>query len=133
MARAVEHLSDEECLELLAGAVIGRVVLVQEHDIEVFPVNFLVHDGAILFRTAPGTKLEAIAHHPRVAFEVDAFGAKEAWSVIAWGAADRLAFDDEIVASGVTELVSWFPTDADNFVRITPTRLSGRRFRRADA
>ncbi len=133
MEHAAEILSDDACWDLLNRAEVGRVVFAEDDDIEVFPVNFAVGGRSILFRTAPGSKLELVGRHPRVAFEVDEHSKAEAWSVIAWGVAERLSFDDEIEHSGVLSLVSWTPDEKYNYVRITPDRLSGRRFRRADA
>ena len=133
MEHAAEILSDEACWDLLNRAEVGRVVFAEDDDIEVFPVNFAVGGRSILFRTAPGSKLELVGRHPHVAFEVDEHSDDEAWSVIAWGVAERLSFDDEIEHSGVLSLVSWTPDEKYNYVRITPDRLSGRRFRRADA
>ena len=120
----VERLSDAECWALLGGAAIGRLVFADGDDIEIFPVNFLAHERTILFRSAPGSKLEAVASHPRVAFEVDEHGPIWVWSVIVWGRADRLVRDDEIESSGVLDLVSWSPDEKLNYVRITPDRIS---------
>jgi nitroimidazol reductase NimA-like FMN-containing flavoprotein (pyridoxamine 5'-phosphate oxidase superfamily) len=124
----VETLSDDECWALLTGAVIGRLVFADGDELEVFPVNFMVHDRTILFRTAPGSKLEAIGSRPNVAFEVDEHGPIWVWSVIVRGRAERMSRDDEIESSGVLDLESWSPDEKYNYVRITPTRLSGRRF-----
>jgi hypothetical protein len=40
-----------------------------------------------------------------------------------------MAWDDEIETSGVLDLASWNPQEKNNYVRITPTGISGRRFR----
>ncbi|MBN9139654.1 MAG: pyridoxamine 5'-phosphate oxidase family protein [Micrococcales bacterium] len=133
MEHAAEELDVDTCWDLLAEEPIGRVVFVDGDDIEVFPVNFSIGGRSILFRSAPGTKLELVAEHPHVAFEVDHHSDAAAWSVILWGVAERLGFDDEIEHSGVLGLVSWSPNEKYNYVRITPDRVSGRRFRRADA
>ena len=133
MQHGAEALDEETCWELLAEAEVGRVVFVDGDDIEVFPVNFSLGGRSILFRTAPGSKLERVGHHPRVAFEVDEHDDETAWSVIVWGEASRMSFDDEIEASGILGLVAWSPDEAFNYVRITPDRVSGRRFTRADA
>ena len=132
MQRDAEILDENTCWELLAGAAIGRVVFTEGDDIEVFPVNFSLGGRTVLFRSAPGSKLALVAEHPRVAFEADAYTDEDAWSVILWGTAERLAFDDEIEHSGILGLVSWNPDEKFNYVRITPDRVSGRRFRRAD-
>ena len=39
--------------------------------IDLFPVNYLAHDGALYFRSAPGSKLAQITANRKVAFEVD--------------------------------------------------------------
>ncbi len=130
MEHGAQELDVDTCWDLLADAEIGRVIFAEDDDIEVFPVNFSVGGRSVLFRSAPGTKLELVAEHPRVAFEVDAHSDDEAWSVILWGVAERLGFDEEIEHSGVLGLVSWSPDEKFNYVRITPERVSGRRFRR---
>ena len=130
MEHGAETLDVETCWELLADERIGRVVFAEGEDIEVFPVNFSVGGRSVLFRSAPGTKLELVAGRPRVAFEVDHHSDEVAWSVILWGTAERLGADDEIEHSGVLGLVSWTPDEKHNYVRITPDRVSGRRFRR---
>ena len=130
MKHGAEILDTDTCWDLLAEAEIGRVVFTDDDDIEVFPVNFSIGGRSILFRSAPGSKLELVAGRPRVAFEVDHHDDDIAWSVILWGTAERLEFDDEIEHSGVLGLVSWTPDEKFNYVRITPDRVSGRRFRR---
>jgi nitroimidazol reductase NimA-like FMN-containing flavoprotein (pyridoxamine 5'-phosphate oxidase superfamily) len=129
----VEQLDHEACWELLADAEIGRVAFASETDIEVFPVNFLVHERTILFRSAPGTKLALVLERPRAAFEADGVTPTRAWSVVVHGRAERLSADDDIEASGVLDLATFAPGEKDNFVRIVPDRVTGRRFRRADA
>jgi len=130
MRHGAEVLDEETCWDLLATAEVGRVVFTEGDEIEVFPVNFALGGRSILFRSAPGSKLELVAHHPQVAFEVDEHDDEHAWSVILWGAAERMSFDDEIESSGVLSLVSWTPDEKYNYVRITPERVSGRRFGR---
>ncbi|MFT4029150.1 MAG: pyridoxamine 5'-phosphate oxidase family protein [Protaetiibacter sp.] len=133
MEHAAETLDIDTCWELLAEEQLGRVIFVEGDDVEVFPVNFSLGGHSILFRSAPGTKLELVAERPRVAFEVDHRSDTEAWSVILWGAAERLSFDDEIEHSGVLGLVSWSSDEKFNYVRITPDRVSGRRFQRGNS
>lgn len=132
MMHGAEELDVATCWDLLAEERIGRVVFAEGDDIEVFPVNFAVGGRSILFRSAPGTKLALVAAHPRVAFEVDHHTDAEVWSVIVWGVAERLGFDQEIEHSGVLGLISWAPDEKYNYVRITPDRVSGRRFTRTE-
>ena len=93
-----------------------------------FPLNYTVHDGSIYIRSAPGSKLMAIAVHPVAAFEIDGEDDGFHWSVVLRGGARRLAFDKEILESGVKALVSSSPTAKYNYVCVTPSSVSGRRF-----
>jgi len=128
-APGVRTLTDDACWELLRGESLGRLAVVAADGVDVFPVNYLVDRGTILFRTAPGTKLADLADEPIVAFEVDGADDRHRWSVVVRGVARRLDADDEIEGSGVLALATLTPTPKFNYVRITPRVVSGRRFR----
>jgi nitroimidazol reductase NimA-like FMN-containing flavoprotein (pyridoxamine 5'-phosphate oxidase superfamily) len=113
---------------LLAGENLGRLAVRDGEGTDIFPINFLVTDRTVYFRSAPGSKLMELTRHPLVAFEVDGVTASAPWSVVVKGEAARLSNDEEILASGVKELHSATPTDKWNYVRITPSAISGRRF-----
>ncbi|MEJ1155249.1 pyridoxamine 5'-phosphate oxidase family protein [Microbacterium marmarense] len=127
----VEKLSAATCWELLGRAQLGRLALAVHGEIDIFPVNFVVHEGSLLFRTAPGTKLFELTVNPRVAFEVDEFDDGVAASVVVKGEAERVEAQDEVDEADALELKPWIPTLKYRWVRITPTSLSGRRFVRA--
>lgn len=122
-------LGPDACWELLRSSSLGRLAVVAEDGVDVFPVNYLVSGAEVLFRSAPGSKLADIAHDPRVAFEVDGADDRHRWSVVLRGVARRLDADDDIVGSGVIDLATLTSTAKDNYVRITPRVVSGRRFR----
>ena len=65
-------LSFDDCWELLASAVIGRLALVVDGHPEIFPVNFVVERRSVVFRTGAGTKLWQSAKDERMA--ADALG-----------------------------------------------------------
>ncbi len=94
---------------------------------EIFPVNYLVRDETILFRSATGAKLTALMERPEVAFEIDGEDSRWHWSVVVHGRAELIHGDVEITRSGVLELVSWSPTDRFNYLRLTPEFVTGRR------
>lgn len=129
IAPRVHTLSDDACWELLRTASMGRLAVVAADGVDMFPVNYLVERGTILFRSAPGTKLLDIAGEPSVAFEVDGADDRYRWSVVVRGVARRLDADDEIEGSGVLGLVTLTTTPKFNYVRIIPRVISGRRFR----
>ncbi|MGN8551350.1 UNVERIFIED_CONTAM: pyridoxamine 5'-phosphate oxidase family protein [Microbacterium sp. SLM126] len=129
----VEELETAHCWRLLEAAKVGRLAI-EGHDgrPDVFPVNYLVHDGNLFVRSAPGTKLRSIAKHPAVAFEIDGETTNYHWSVVVHAVAHRIDVDADIEASGVLELISASPTAKDNFIRLTPQSVTGRRFRKRD-
>jgi nitroimidazol reductase NimA-like FMN-containing flavoprotein (pyridoxamine 5'-phosphate oxidase superfamily) len=125
---SVRSLDPDECWRLLADHDLGRFAVREGDGVDVFPVNYLVHDRAVYFRSAPGSKLIDLTRAPVVAFEIDGQHAHHVWSVIIHGVATRLGSDAEIEESGIQNLVAWYPTAKFNYVRITPSSLTGRNF-----
>jgi nitroimidazol reductase NimA-like FMN-containing flavoprotein (pyridoxamine 5'-phosphate oxidase superfamily) len=125
----LELLSDDEAQRLLAGGEVGRVGITIGALPAIFPVNYRLVDGAILFRTAPGSKMAAAAAGAVVAFEVDDFGLwdRSGWSVLAVGRAELV--DDPSVrgAADAAGLEPFADGDRTALVRIEPTFVSGRR------
>jgi uncharacterized protein len=124
------ELSADECWAVLAEQTLGRIAVSAAGSVDIFPVNYVAHDGAVLFRTAPGTKLLELAINDRVAFEVDGHTEGEAWSVVLKGHAERLERQSEIDAADALPLSPWLPTLKYRWVRIRPGELTGRRFAR---
>ena len=124
-------LTPEESLELLATQTFGRLVVQRSDDIDLFPLNYAVHDGKIYFRTAEGTKLFSVRLDHEVLFEADHVDheAHEAWSVIIKGSARPLVSSAETLAAEDYGLEPWLPSFKYNFVEITPRDISGRKFR----
>jgi hypothetical protein len=98
--------------------------------VDIFPVNYIVHEGQILFKTAEGSKLASIMAHHEVAFEIDGYDPQtnEAWSVVMSGLARVLSHDDELDAAEGLPLFPWNTAPKNRFVAIDPTGVSGRRF-----
>jgi nitroimidazol reductase NimA-like FMN-containing flavoprotein (pyridoxamine 5'-phosphate oxidase superfamily) len=134
----LEELDEAECLRLIAPGGIGRLVFAGRYDLTVLPVNYKLHNGAILFRTAAHSTTDedlrtGIAHAEyRVAFEIDDFdpAVREGWSVLVQGPAhhiDSEAERAEVQAAGVEP---WPDGGREHFISITPARITGRRIRR---
>ena len=123
-------LSEEQCWERLSQMELGRLVTHVGDILDIFPVNYVVDGGGLLFRTGQGSKLFELTINDEVLFEVDDHTETEAWSVIVRGHAHPLeAFADVERADGLA-LTPWIPTLKYIYVRIEPTRISGRAFRR---
>lgn len=130
----IQNLSDEESLELLATKTFGRLVVRRKDDMDLFPLNYVVHEGAIYFRTAEGSKLFSLTLNDDVLFEADNVDseAEEAWSVIVKGSARALQSNDEIAKADELPLKPWLPTLKYNYVVVTPSDISGRKFHLGD-
>lgn len=130
----VEELDAHECWAFLRGVSVGRLaVWVTDHP-DIFPINYAVDHGTLVFRTGLGTKLEAALGETPVAFEADGVdpGSGIAWSVVAKGNAARIDSIDEVLESFSIMLFPWQSERKDTFIRIAPTSLTGRRFTVAD-
>jgi nitroimidazol reductase NimA-like FMN-containing flavoprotein (pyridoxamine 5'-phosphate oxidase superfamily) len=134
----LEHLDEAACLRLIAPGGIGRIAYTGQYDLTVLPVNYKVHEGAILFRTSEDSLTAADLRtgiqrsEYRVAFEIDDFDlqAREGWSVLIQGPAHHLDSADERASALAAGVEPW-PGDArDHFIRITPARITGRRIQR---
>lgn len=126
----VQVLSEQECWERLSENTLGRLVLLAAGEIDVFPVNYVVTDGRLYLRTAPGTKLLELTVHPEVVFEIDHVDEVSAYSVVAKGVAEELQHQVEIYRADSLPLVPFLPTLKYRWVSIRPRVLSGRAFRR---
>ena len=123
-------LATHECWRSLRSSSIGRLAVVGSTGPEVFPVNYLPEDGTLIFRTGPGTKLDALLQGGAVALEADGLNSYGtiAWSVVVKGRPEAVAeseLDRETVDQGASP---WEPGAKDHLFRITPTEISGRRF-----
>lgn len=132
--RIIEELSPDECLKLISPGGIGRIAYVGRFGPAVLPVNYKVQGGAIVFRTAENSPLDEdlrtgiTGADYKVAFEIDDIdlAGRRGWSVLIQGPAHHVtgAEQDAVRAAGVE---SWAPGDRELFVRIVPTRITGRR------
>ena len=124
-----QELTKQECFELLAGQHLGRVVLVDDRGPLALPVNYVVDQHSVLFRTDAGTKLEVTSRGSRVAFEVDATDAatRTGWSVLVRGEAIEVTDLAELAQVRQLPLSPWVPGPKTRYVRILPAVLTGRR------
>ncbi|WP_426297658.1 pyridoxamine 5'-phosphate oxidase family protein [Arthrobacter sp. R-11] len=123
-------LDAAESWDLLAGSELGRLAVSVGDQPEIFPINYLAHDGVVLFRTAQGSKLVSLTINRNVALETDGYTDNAAWSVIVKGTARALQHEVDIETAKKLPLHSWIPTIKYIFVEITPQQISGRRFAR---
>jgi nitroimidazol reductase NimA-like FMN-containing flavoprotein (pyridoxamine 5'-phosphate oxidase superfamily) len=121
----LEIIDPAECDILLRGRTLGRVGLKIADEIMVLPVFYAVVDHDIVFRTDPGTKLDAALMGTRVAFEVD--GTAPGWSVMVSGHARLIKNSDEQQHARARLGDDWPAGERDHLVAIAIERISGRR------
>ena len=90
----IRTLTEAECFELLAVAVVGRIGFVSQDGVQIIPMNYrLGADHQIFMKTAPGSALAQLAEKDaQVVFEVDyhADDFRIAWSVLMNGTIGQL-------------------------------------------
>lgn len=126
---AIQRLSRDECVQLLASRRFGRFAYVESaRALDVVPVNYVSRsDGSVVFRSGPGPKLSAADRKDVVAFQVDHIDddSHTGWSVLVVGRARRLSHGE------VRELYDlpqpWANGPRYQFVLVQPTRIEGRR------
>jgi uncharacterized protein len=125
----IEELTRAECFGLLAGRTLGRVAVVDDYGPVVFPVNFVLDRHTVVFRTEPGTKLQAAERGSRVCFEADGTDAagRADWSVIVRGEITEVTDPAELARLHALPLRMRAPGARDHYVRILPAVLTGRR------
>lgn len=89
------EMSKEECEDMLAKSMVGRVGLSAGDRPYLVPMSYVYAGGAILLHSGlRGRKLDMARDNPRVAFEVDSVERGRWKSVIVFGKA-RLSTDPE--------------------------------------
>ena len=124
-----EVLTDEECRELLGARTVGRIGFVGPDGPEILPVNYVLHGGAVMFRTAPYNIVAASVRGQRVAFEVDELDdfLQGGWSVLVVGEAEFVEEDDELPSVLSERPEPWAEGSRPLYVRVPTARITGRR------
>src|SRR3954447_17194540 len=125
-------LDPSECLRLLRSARLGRVGMCTSAGPQVLPVNYTVLDDNIVFRTDLYSAVAAGTKDATVAFEVDELDDRldEGWSVLVVGRGEHV--EDRAEMQDLFDRLDapWAPGSRPLVVRIVPSEVTGRRFRR---
>lgn len=92
----VTILPPNASLVLLRSRDVRRLAVSLADQPDIFPIDYVVDHGTIMFRTAEGTKLAAAVLGHAVACEVDGHDSDtgEAWSAVVKGRAARRPWED---------------------------------------
>lgn len=115
-------LEPAECAHLVRTGLVGRVGFASSQGLVILPVNYVVVDGVIHFRTDPTSVLAELREPCDVAFQVDEYDDEVAngWTVLIQGRSD-------LSQNGpAPSLKSWAPGDRAVGIAINPVQYSGR-------
>ncbi|HXX88943.1 MAG TPA: pyridoxamine 5'-phosphate oxidase family protein [Acidimicrobiales bacterium] len=128
----IDELDAEACRALLERVPIGRVGVVVDNRAVILPVNFVIVDHAVVFRSTPGTKISKALHKADVTFQVDDYdpNGDRGWSVLVHGPASVVVDIDRMASLARLPLRPISPKGLeDEFVQIPIASMSGRRVR----
>jgi len=128
----LEILNEQDHVKLLRSHDLGRIAVVdREARPLIFPVNYFFDEGVVVFRTAPGSKLQ-LAPGAYVSFEIDGWdpGQEVGWSVLVKG----IAHDVTSPRGAPTGRMRFWPVrpappgSREHWVGIWAYEITGRRF-----
>jgi uncharacterized protein len=126
----LDVIDRDECLRLLARGGLGRVAVAADGSRPtILPVNYVTDGEAIVFRTAPGSKLTAVTRGRHVAFEIDGANAlaHTGWSVVVTGKAEEVTDTEELARMRQLPLTPWADGDKPHWIRVPIEHVTGRR------
>jgi uncharacterized protein len=126
---ALQQLTRNECLQLMASVPVGRIIYTRQALPAVELVNFALDSGDIIIRTDYSATLAAATRGAVVAFEADSLGTdrQAGWSVTVIGHSREVTDPDEIGRLKQIGISSWAPAEREHFIRISPGILNGYR------
>ncbi|WP_181773689.1 pyridoxamine 5'-phosphate oxidase family protein [Amycolatopsis pittospori] len=125
----LETLDREQCLSLLAGAGLGRVVFTSRALPAIQPARFVIYHGAIVVRTPSQSALFAGVLDSVVAFAVDGFAEDlmSGWYVTVLGRAAEVRDPIVIAELATLPLGCWTGQTDARYLRIPIESVTGRR------
>jgi uncharacterized protein len=124
----LDALPEAACRELLHRRVLGRLAIVVDGVPRMFPVNYIVENGDILFRTDEGMKLDAARNGSLAAFEVDHADPlyHTGWSVLVTGVLEDISSARDRPDALALPLRAWAGR-GEHVIRLRALGVSGRR------
>jgi len=122
-------LDRAECLELLTAKSVGRIAYAVDKGARILPVNYVINNDSIIFRTVPGGEIFHHALESICAFEIDETDEffESGWSVVAVGRLE-LATDEDFASMRYGKLPEpWAGGNRSMFLRLRCEQVSGRR------
>ena len=124
----LEHLERDECIRRLEAHGVGRIGVVAQGSVGIFPVNYVVAGDSIVVRVRHGGVIAEGTHGTVVAFEIDHADAvyHEGWSVLVQGHSAPVNNPGEIAALDKLPLLPWGSSERDLYLQVSMESVSGR-------
>jgi hypothetical protein len=122
-------LDPRECMALLAAKSVGRIAYTSDAGARILPVNYIIANNSVIFRTVPDGEIFHYALSSICAFEVDETDEffQSGWSVVVVGRL-QLATEDDFARMLYGKLPEpWAGGNRYMFVRLPCEQVSGRR------
>jgi uncharacterized protein len=126
----LEPMERAACDEALASAPFVRIAFVLDGRPTILPVNHVMLDGDLFFRTEAGSKLAAAAAQAPVAVEADGADTEHrvGWSVVVHGRSSIVTDTALLERLHALNFTPWSAPDAKVFwIRIGVDEVGGRR------
>jgi nitroimidazol reductase NimA-like FMN-containing flavoprotein (pyridoxamine 5'-phosphate oxidase superfamily) len=124
----ITQLSREEAWKLLEASQIGRIASARDGAPDIFPVNYVVFDDAIYFRTAAGSRLRVDCDNRAVAFESAWQLSDNAWSVVILGHLRTLTTTSDQEILDKLPILDFAPDRPYVWMQVIADDVRGRRF-----
>ncbi len=124
----VTALEPPDCWADLRTTERGRLAFSVGAQPEVFPINFVVDHGTVVFRTARTSLIAQVVDGRPVAFEADGRTDDHDWSVVVKGEAREITGLYESLEAAELPIHPEQGGPKSLLVRLTPTDITGRRF-----
>jgi uncharacterized protein len=128
----VESPPTHECWAMLRTATLGRLAFAVDEEVEIFPLNFAVDQGSVVFRTSSSSRIGLCLDGRGVAFEADGLIDGQAWSVVVKGHAKEIRSIEDSLAAAQLPVHPLQAGSKPRLVRIVADALTGRRFATAE-
>ncbi len=123
------ELDPTTCRQLLGSASVGRIAFNGEPSPTILPVNYTMHRGVVLFRTAEGSKLDAAAAGVAATFEVDGVDHDHdaGWSVVVRGHLTEMDDPDDDLVAAADAIQPLVGGSRPDLVTLSTDEVTGRR------
>jgi uncharacterized protein len=118
-----------ECLQFLGATSVGRIAYPVDAGARILPVNYILANDCIIFRTVPDGEIYRHALSSTCAFEIDETDEffESGWSVVVVGRLELATEDDFAQMQFGKQPEPWAAGNRYMFVRLPCEEVSGRR------